>query len=151
MVLRLCKLESPSLKDDLCQVWLKLVQWVLEKKWKCEKFTDRQTDDMRTEKLIWPFSSGELKRKVFRNIVSVNQAKVKVCTAEMHASTTVRTVSCCMLPTQFLIDHFWKSVYIEIECISVLPNKASWSCETMLQTYLSFVDIPSALALMKKN
>jgi hypothetical protein len=25
--LHLNKLESPPLKDDLCQVWLKLVQW----------------------------------------------------------------------------------------------------------------------------
>ena len=29
----------PSSKDVLCQVWLKLVQWVWRRPWKCEKFT----------------------------------------------------------------------------------------------------------------
>ena len=32
LVLYLNKLESPSPKNALCQVWLKLAQWVLEKK-----------------------------------------------------------------------------------------------------------------------
>ena len=32
--LHLNKLESPSPKDDLCQVWLKLVKWFLRKWWK---------------------------------------------------------------------------------------------------------------------
>ena len=73
--LHLKKLESPSPKDALCQVWLKLVQWFWRRRWKCEKFidgqtdrrTDRQTDRQKTddrwsEKLTWAFSSGELKR-----------------------------------------------------------------------------------------
>ena len=34
------KLESPSPKDALCQVWLKLALWFLRRRWKCEKFTD---------------------------------------------------------------------------------------------------------------
>ena len=59
------KLESPSPKDALCQVWLKLAQWFWSRRWKCEKFTDRrtdgQTDDGWSEKLTWAFSSGELK------------------------------------------------------------------------------------------
>ena len=38
------KLESPSPKNALCQVWLKLAQWFWRRRWKCEKFTDRQTD-----------------------------------------------------------------------------------------------------------
>ena len=55
----------------LCQVWLKLAQWLWRRKWKCEKFTDgrtnRQTDRLTTderwsEKLTWAFSSGELTR-----------------------------------------------------------------------------------------
>ena len=33
------KLESPSPKDALCQVWLKLAQWFWRRWWKCEKFT----------------------------------------------------------------------------------------------------------------
>ena len=32
--LHLNKLESPSAKDALCQVWLKLVQWFLRRSWK---------------------------------------------------------------------------------------------------------------------
>ena len=42
--LHLNKLESPSPKDALCQVWLKLAQWFWRRRWKCEKFTDRRTD-----------------------------------------------------------------------------------------------------------
>ena len=42
--LHLNKLESPSPKDALCQVWLKLAQWFWRKRWKCEKFTDGRTD-----------------------------------------------------------------------------------------------------------
>ena len=60
-VLHLNKLESPSPKDALCKVWLKLAQWFLRRRWKCEKFTDGQTDDRRSEKLTWAFSSHELK------------------------------------------------------------------------------------------
>ena len=42
--LHLNKLESPSPKDALCQVWLKLAQWFWRRRWKCKKFTDRRTD-----------------------------------------------------------------------------------------------------------
>jgi hypothetical protein len=41
--LHLNKLEFPTSKDDLCQVWLKLVQWFW-RSWKWKKFTDRRTD-----------------------------------------------------------------------------------------------------------
>ena len=66
--LHLIKIESPSPKDALCQVWLKLAHWFWRRRWKCEKFTDRQTDrqttdDRWSEKLTWAFSSGELKMK----------------------------------------------------------------------------------------
>ena len=40
--------ESPSPKDSLCQVWLKMAQWFLRRRWKCEKFTDGQTERQRT-------------------------------------------------------------------------------------------------------
>ena len=68
--LHLNKLESPSPRDTLCQVWLKLAQWFSRRRWKCEKFTDKQsdgwtdgqtTDHRWSEKLTWAFSSGELK------------------------------------------------------------------------------------------
>ena len=68
--LHLNKLESPSPKNALCQVWLKLAQWFWRRRWKCEKFTDGQTDRQTTdnrwsEKLTWAFSSGELKTRCF--------------------------------------------------------------------------------------
>ena len=48
---------TPSPMDVLCQVCLKLIQWM-----RCEKFTDRQIDgrtyDKRKKKLTWAF--GEL-------------------------------------------------------------------------------------------
>ena len=47
MALHLNKLESPLSKDALCHVWLKLAQWFWRRRWKCEKFTDRQTDNRR--------------------------------------------------------------------------------------------------------
>ena len=69
VALHLNKLKSPSPKDALCQVWLKLALWFLRRSQKYEKFTDRwtdrrtdrQTDDRRSEKLTGAFSSGELK------------------------------------------------------------------------------------------
>ena len=78
--LHLNKLESPSPKDALCQVWLKSAHWFWRRRWKCEKFrdgqTDRQTmDDRWSEKLTWAFSSGELKTKLF------------ICTFCFHQST----------------------------------------------------------------
>ena len=42
------KLESPSPKDALCQVWLKLAQWFWRRRWKCEKFTTTTTTTMTT-------------------------------------------------------------------------------------------------------
>ena len=38
VALHLNKLESPSHKDALCQVWLKLAHWFWRRRWKCEKF-----------------------------------------------------------------------------------------------------------------
>ena len=53
MVLNLYKLESPSSKDALCQVWLKLAQWFLRRSPKRKSLqTDGRTDrptDRRTD------------------------------------------------------------------------------------------------------
>jgi hypothetical protein len=47
--LPLNKLETPSPKDDLCQVWLKLIQWFWRRSRKCKSLqTDRRTDRRRT-------------------------------------------------------------------------------------------------------
>jgi hypothetical protein len=47
--LHLNKLESPPPKDDLCQVWLKLVQWFWRRSRKCKSLqTDGKTDGRRT-------------------------------------------------------------------------------------------------------
>ena len=62
--LHLNKYESPSPKDALCQVWLKLVWWFWRRRWKCEKFSTMTTDKTNwSEKLTWAFGSGELKRR----------------------------------------------------------------------------------------
>jgi hypothetical protein len=68
------KLESPPLKDDLYQVWFQLDQWFCRRSRKCKSLqidrrTDgrrdrRATDNGRSEKLTWAFSSGELKKCV---------------------------------------------------------------------------------------
>ena len=51
VALHLNKLESPSPRDTLCHVWLKLAQWFWRKRWKCEMFIDGlmdgRTDDGR--------------------------------------------------------------------------------------------------------
>ena len=39
---------SPTPKDALCQVWLKLTQWFWGKRWKCEKFTTTTTTPLTT-------------------------------------------------------------------------------------------------------
>ena len=43
MALHLNKLESPPTTVALCPVWWILAQWFWRRRWKCEKFTDRQT------------------------------------------------------------------------------------------------------------
>jgi hypothetical protein len=45
--LHLKKLESPLLKDDLCQIWLKLVQWFWRRsrKWKSLQTDGRRAKD----------------------------------------------------------------------------------------------------------
>ena len=45
-------------KDALCQVWLKLAQWLWRKRWKCENFTDRWLMDQKSSFML---SSGKLK------------------------------------------------------------------------------------------
>ena len=55
------KLESSLPKDALWRVWLKLTQWFLRRRVNVKSLqTDGQTDNRRSEKLTWAFSSGEL-------------------------------------------------------------------------------------------
>jgi hypothetical protein len=63
--LPLKKLESPSRKNDLCQVWLKLVQWFWRRSRKCKKLQmDKQTDGQTDgRQVIRKAHSGELKTK----------------------------------------------------------------------------------------
>ena len=42
VALHMVKLESPSPKDALCQLWWKLVQWFWRWKWKCEKLRQQR-------------------------------------------------------------------------------------------------------------
>ena len=48
--LHLNKLESPSPKDTLCQVWLKLAQWFWRRRWPYEKFTTSTTTTATTKR-----------------------------------------------------------------------------------------------------
>ena len=54
--------ESPTPKDDSCQVWLKSNHAFSRRRWKCKKFTDNarrtKTDGNSSP---WAFGSGELK------------------------------------------------------------------------------------------
>ena len=76
VALPLNKFEFPLPKDALCQVYLKLAEWFWRRNWKCEKFTDRQTNDGESEdgqKGIskahsWAYSSGELKTEKFAQL-----------------------------------------------------------------------------------
>ena len=47
--LHLHKLESPSPKDALCQVLLKLAQWICRRRWSCEKFMPTTTTTTMTD------------------------------------------------------------------------------------------------------
>ena len=54
--------ESPTPKDDFCQVWLKSNHAFSRRRWKCKKFTDgarRTKTDGNSS--TWAFGSGELK------------------------------------------------------------------------------------------
>ena len=62
VALHLHKLESPSPRDILYQVWLQLAQWFW-RRWKCEKFTDRRTDRKTTDDR-WSESSLEVSAQV---------------------------------------------------------------------------------------
>ena len=70
------KFESPLPKNVLCQVWpsgsgeCENVQ-ILQ----TEGQTDGQTDDIRSEKLTWTFSSGDPKTKCHKILIFI-----KLCT-----------------------------------------------------------------------
>ena len=47
----MCIRDSSSPMETLCQVLLKVAQWFWRKRWKCEKFTNRQMDrDIQTDR-----------------------------------------------------------------------------------------------------
>ena len=56
-VLHLNKHYFPSSKDALCQVWLKLAQWLMRRRWKCENFIDRRSD----RQTDWRRTTGDQK------------------------------------------------------------------------------------------
>ena len=68
--LHLNKLASPSPKDALCQVWLKLAQWFWRRRWikwslqqwQRQQWQRRTKDKFCSEKLTRAFGSGELKK-----------------------------------------------------------------------------------------
>ena len=89
MALHLNQCESLTSKDAWCQGWLKLAEWFLRRRWKCEKFTDgrtdgrtdrQTTDDRRLEKRTWAFSSGELKTFYFLKLGDFHVVSMMSCT-----------------------------------------------------------------------
>ena len=106
--LYLNKLESPLPKNALCQVWLKLSQWLWKRRQKCEKFTNRQTDgqityNLLSEKLTWAFISGELKMfcPVYLSVLTIsfetNQCFHKNWVLSEPVSMDM-CISCCICP-----------------------------------------------------
>ena len=67
-VLHLIKLDQtwiPITQRHFVPVWLKLAQWFWRRKRKCEKFTDRQRDNRRSEiQLRWAKKINAKKKKV---------------------------------------------------------------------------------------
>ena len=64
------KLESPSPKGALCQVWLKLAKWFLRRRWKCKKFTNNDRQILITKihlRLGWANNHCNLNIKSLRN------------------------------------------------------------------------------------
>ena len=75
MVLHLNKLQSPSPKDALCQVWSKLAKWFWRRRFfnfvnvfslfrnyrRRQRRQRRTTDKFWSEKITWALGSGELK------------------------------------------------------------------------------------------
>ena len=61
------KIAWPFIWTILNPLHPRMAQRFWRRRWKCEKFTDGQTDDGQQviRKLIWDFSSGELKREIF--------------------------------------------------------------------------------------
>ena len=86
--------ESPTPKDDSCQVWLKSNHAFSRRRWKCKKFTDdgrRTTDENGRQKLTRAFGSGELKiygtyLHVSGTLKSKLQSKVLVTSEEEKIS-----------------------------------------------------------------
>ena len=74
-------LESPLPKDALCQIWLKLAQWFLKRRWKFERWS---------EKLTWAFSSGELK-----SVFLAASCQYFIRFLQGHKSTKVSFLSIC--------------------------------------------------------
>ena len=58
--LHLNKLESPSPKDALCQVRLKLAKWFWRRRWKCEKFTTTTTTTTTTTPTTPTTDNGQI-------------------------------------------------------------------------------------------
>ena len=110
--LNLNKHESPSSKDALCQVWLKLAHWFWRRRWKFEKFTTmtttrqqqwwrQTTDKFWSEKLTWAFCSGEQVSQ--KPKVNNDGDKMKIVITVTHCSTLrvliYHTICCTSLST----------------------------------------------------
>ena len=83
--------ESSSPKDALCQVWLKLSQWFLRRRCKCEKFTDRRTTDhRRSEKLTW----ASAKKLMYMSLIEYTVLNTIIFLLYINSMVCIET-SCC--------------------------------------------------------
>ena len=99
--LHLNKLESPPYKDVLFQVWLKLAQWFW-RKWKCEKFTDRRTDE---QTYGWTTQNRPLKKiTTFKYVNSSLFEKLK--DLPIHRTCLHIAITICF--DIFLIQFSWQ-------------------------------------------
>ena len=73
--LHLYKLEFPSSKDSLCQVWLKLTQRFWRRSWKCEKFTTTTTTPTTT-------TTTTDKGQILNRKAHFGSGELKTCTCE---------------------------------------------------------------------
>ena len=86
--------ESSSPKDALCQVWLKLSQWFLRRRCKCEKFTDRRTTDhRRSEKLIW----ASAKKLMYMSLIEYTVLNTIIFLLYINSMVCIETIENCHL------------------------------------------------------
>ena len=120
--LYLNKLESPSPKDALCQVWLKLAQWFWRRRWKYEKFTTTTT--MTTTTMTTTTTTTDNGQILIRKAhLSLRLRWAKKYSVYV-ALTIIFCVDCWLVYIQLLLNHDW--VIFQIFMVN-LTEDTRWS------------------------